>query len=467
MDTVVAHPTPGQFHEATRSLTSVLAPIEKRTLTWLARRMPGWVNSDHLTGLALFSMLLAGLSYWLARVTPVGLVLVVVFLAVNWFGDSLDGTVARVRGHQRPRYGFYVDHLVDALGAVFLLGGLGLSGYMSPAVACAVLVAYLLLLVETFLATCNAHVQNELLQDWSHRLRILLAIERGAAVPSMADVFGRDPPVRRRRRGRHLRSPHDPDRCRRHQYTGALPGRAPSGRRGRPMTQWARFARFNAVGTAGIAVQLATVWLLADVAHMHYLFATPAAVALAVLHNFAWHWQWTWHDRARPGELLSAFARFAAANGANVDEVKRGRGLPTTEAWVAWFNRACKEESFIASIAATNIGTESQSPMLYSKLLPALREIYRFDEKDIEHFSLHSVADVEGRVADHRAALDLDPVELTRGALEHPRARLAAVALVAAVRAVVDRVEAGAGGAEQLFQPGVDRGDVLLAHQPE
>ena len=82
------------------------------------------------------------------------------------------------------------------------------------------------------------------------------------------------------------------------------------------MNQWARFARFNAVGTAGIAVQLAALWLLADVAHMHYLFATPAAVGAAVLHNFAWHWQWTWHDRARPGELLRAFARFAAANGA-------------------------------------------------------------------------------------------------------------------------------------------------------
>jgi putative flippase GtrA len=82
------------------------------------------------------------------------------------------------------------------------------------------------------------------------------------------------------------------------------------------MNQWARFARFNAVGTAGIAVQLAALWLLADVAHLHYLLATPAAVALAVLHNFAWHWQWTWHDRAQPGELLSAFARFAAANGA-------------------------------------------------------------------------------------------------------------------------------------------------------
>src|SRR6185369_4737790 len=116
-----------EFREAGRSLTSILAPLEKRTLLWLAARLPLWVNSDHLTALALAAMLLAGLSYWLARVSAAGLLLVVVCLAVNWFGDSLDGTLARVRQHQRPRYGFYVDHVVDAAGAACLLGGLGLS----------------------------------------------------------------------------------------------------------------------------------------------------------------------------------------------------------------------------------------------------------------------------------------------------------------------------------------------------
>jgi phosphatidylglycerophosphate synthase len=139
-------------------------------------------------------MLLAGLSYWLARVTPVGLLLAVVFLAVNWFGDSLDGTVARVRGHQRPRYGFYVDHLVDALGALFLLGGLGLSGYMSPFIALALLVAYLLLLVETFLATYTLRTFT-----MSHfkigptELRILLAAGNLVLLfHPMAEVFGRE-----------------------------------------------------------------------------------------------------------------------------------------------------------------------------------------------------------------------------------------------------------------------------------
>jgi len=81
------------------------------------------------------------------------LLLVNVWLAVNWFGDSLDGTLARFRNRQRPRYGFYVDHMVDSFGALFLLSGLALSGYMSGGVAFALLVAFLLLSINTYLAT--------------------------------------------------------------------------------------------------------------------------------------------------------------------------------------------------------------------------------------------------------------------------------------------------------------------------
>lgn len=139
--------------EATRVLTSVFATLEKRCLIWLARRMPARVNSDHLTGLALLSMLGAGGAFWWARVSTAGLWLAVVCLALNWFGDSLDGTLARVRQQQRPRYGFYVDHVVDAVGAAALLLGLGLSTYMSPMVALLLLSAYLILCVEVFLAT--------------------------------------------------------------------------------------------------------------------------------------------------------------------------------------------------------------------------------------------------------------------------------------------------------------------------
>lgn len=142
------------YQDAVRLQTSLLSAAEKRLLVSIARRLPDWVSSDQLTLLALVAMLGAGASYWLAATHhAAGLVLVIVFLAVNWFGDSLDGTVARVRQCQRPRYGFYVDHVIDAVGTLFLLGGLGLSGYMSPLVALALLVAYFLLLIEIYLAT--------------------------------------------------------------------------------------------------------------------------------------------------------------------------------------------------------------------------------------------------------------------------------------------------------------------------
>jgi archaetidylinositol phosphate synthase len=182
-----------EFQEARRSQTSLFAPLEKRALLWLAARLPCWVNSDHLTALALAAMLLAGLSYCLALASDAGLLLVVVFLAVNWFGDSLDGTLARVRRHQRPRYGFYVDHVVDAVGAVFLLAGLGMSGYMSPLVALVLLVAYLLLLVETFLATYTLGAFTmSYVKVGPTELRILLAIGNLVLlVHPTAEIFGR------------------------------------------------------------------------------------------------------------------------------------------------------------------------------------------------------------------------------------------------------------------------------------
>jgi archaetidylinositol phosphate synthase len=165
------------FRDAPRVLTSVLAPLEKRTLLWLAARMPRRVNSDHLTALALAAMALAGGSYWLARTSPVGLLLVIVCLAVNWFGDSLDGTLARVRNHQRPRYGFYVDHVVDLFGTLFLLGGLALSGYMHPYVALGLLAAYFMLSAEIYLATHSVGTFTmSFFKIGPTELRILLSI---------------------------------------------------------------------------------------------------------------------------------------------------------------------------------------------------------------------------------------------------------------------------------------------------
>ncbi|HLJ26897.1 MAG TPA: CDP-alcohol phosphatidyltransferase family protein [Candidatus Angelobacter sp.] len=142
-----------RFREAKRTQESFLAVLEKKTLLWLAARTPSWINSDHLTLLGLVAMAGAGLGYWWSRTHPAGLFIVAGCLALNWLGDSLDGTLARVRNCQRPRYGFYVDHIVDAFGALFLLGGLALSGQMSPPVAIGLLIAYLLLSIEVYLAS--------------------------------------------------------------------------------------------------------------------------------------------------------------------------------------------------------------------------------------------------------------------------------------------------------------------------
>ncbi len=141
------------FRDAQRDHQSFLAPLEKKVLIWLAQRMPARVNSDHLTLLGFVAMLGVGLSYWYASRSRIGLVCASAWLVINWFGDSLDGTLARVRNRLRPRYGFYVDHICDAFGTFFMLGGMALSGYMSPAVAAALLIAYLLLNIEVYLAT--------------------------------------------------------------------------------------------------------------------------------------------------------------------------------------------------------------------------------------------------------------------------------------------------------------------------
>ncbi len=156
---------------------SLLAAVEKRLLIWLARRLPDAVNSDHLTALGAVAMLAAGACYALAPVWPATLFAAVVMLAVNWFGDSLDGTVARVRRHERPRYGFYVDHVLDAIGILFLIGGLVAGGFMSLAPGAAFLVAYYLLTIEIALAT---HALGTFrIWYWKFgptELRILLAI---------------------------------------------------------------------------------------------------------------------------------------------------------------------------------------------------------------------------------------------------------------------------------------------------
>jgi len=154
-----------------------MSAAEERALLWLAGRTPDCVGPDHLTVLGLAAQIGAGASYALSAGSKYWLLAVIVCLALNWLGDSLDGTLARVRQRLRPRYGFYVDHMVDSFGALALMGGLALSGYMHPWIAIGLLVAFLVLSIQTYLAT---HTLGEFrLSFWRFgptELRILLAI---------------------------------------------------------------------------------------------------------------------------------------------------------------------------------------------------------------------------------------------------------------------------------------------------
>lgn len=166
-----------QFRDARRVQESLLAGVEKKVLIWIAQRLPAAINADHLTLLGFGAMIAAGACYVLAGKWPAALLAVNVLLAINWFGDSLDGTVARVRNKLRPRYGYYVDHVVDALSALFLFGGLGLSGYMSERVAMGMLLGYLLLAINSYLATHSLGVFS--ISWWKFsptEMRILLAL---------------------------------------------------------------------------------------------------------------------------------------------------------------------------------------------------------------------------------------------------------------------------------------------------
>jgi archaetidylinositol phosphate synthase len=165
------------FPDMQRVQESWVAAAEKRTLCWLAVRTPEAINSDHLTLLGLAAQIGAGICYALAASNRLALLGVIACLALNWLGDSLDGTLARVRQRLRPRYGFYVDHMVDSFGALALMGGLALSSYMHPWIAIGLLIGFLMLSIQSYLAT---HALGEFrLSFWRFgptELRILLAI---------------------------------------------------------------------------------------------------------------------------------------------------------------------------------------------------------------------------------------------------------------------------------------------------
>lgn len=165
------------FPDMLRVQESWVASAEKRALLWLAARTPEAINSDHLTALGLAAQIGAGLCYAVVPWNRYMLLGVIACLALNWLGDSLDGTLARVRQRLRPRYGFYVDHMVDSFGALALMGGLALSGYMHPWIAIGLLIGFLMLSIQSYLAT---HALGEFrISFWRFgptELRILLAV---------------------------------------------------------------------------------------------------------------------------------------------------------------------------------------------------------------------------------------------------------------------------------------------------
>ncbi|HEX6307562.1 MAG TPA: CDP-alcohol phosphatidyltransferase family protein [Longimicrobiales bacterium] len=147
-----------QSGQHARTSEFVLKRFERWALPRLAARLPAWVVPDHLTVLGLLASTTIGLAYALSNRHEAWLWLANAALVVNWFGDSLDGTLARYRRIERPRYGYYLDHLTDAYSTLAIGLGLGFSPYMLLAVGLAIVIAYLLLSINVYLET---HVFEE------------------------------------------------------------------------------------------------------------------------------------------------------------------------------------------------------------------------------------------------------------------------------------------------------------------
>lgn len=144
--------------KAERIQTSLLNGLEKKALVWLAGRQPAWVTSDLLTWVGTFGSVLIALGYILTNININWIWLSSLGLIVNWYGDSLDGTLARVRKTQRPIYGYYIDHTVDAINETLMFVGMGLSPFLNLYTALGMLIVYLQL---TLNVSMNAHLRTE------------------------------------------------------------------------------------------------------------------------------------------------------------------------------------------------------------------------------------------------------------------------------------------------------------------
>lgn len=143
----------------------LLGPIERPALVWLAAHMPQWVTPDFLTILGFLASILIFVSYWLTNISSWFLWLASFAFLLNWFGDSLDGSLARYRKIERPRYGFFVDHTVDAVSEVLVFLGIGLSPYVDFRLASLALIGYLLLSILIFIKT---YVDGIFRISWAH-----------------------------------------------------------------------------------------------------------------------------------------------------------------------------------------------------------------------------------------------------------------------------------------------------------
>ncbi|MFQ5752890.1 MAG: CDP-alcohol phosphatidyltransferase family protein [bacterium] len=129
----------------------LLAPLERPVLHWLAIRMPGWVTPDILTGVGLFAAILICVSYWLTNFDKNFLWLASIGFILNWFGDSLDGTLARTRKIERPKFGYFIDHSIDVITQLFIGLGIGLSPYVSFKFALFALIGYFMVSIHTYI----------------------------------------------------------------------------------------------------------------------------------------------------------------------------------------------------------------------------------------------------------------------------------------------------------------------------
>lgn len=141
----------GRIHD------SLLQPLEKKVLMWFVKRLPKWVLPDHMTNLGFVGAIIVFIGYTLTNISPAYFWLATLGFIINWFGDSLDGNIARYRNVQRPKYGFYIDHNVDAITVLLIGLGAGFSPFIHMYVAFYVVIVYFLISIHTYI---NMYIQD-------------------------------------------------------------------------------------------------------------------------------------------------------------------------------------------------------------------------------------------------------------------------------------------------------------------